>query len=274
MAAGQKRRGGGGIGGKLAFGSLPLLRDDLGYRIAVFRIADRRLERLRERDCPVRGQERRPAVDDARHGDRVDAGVRDARQLARGKGVQRCRVAGAAARVEAVQLFRFGVVNDREQITTDAVHRRFDNREDCRGGNRRVDRVAALLQHLQAGGRRERLARRDHPVATHHDRTRRMRVGGRPIARQGKLWRFDWRLRTAGGDEHEQTADDDDRAFHRILPKRQKGKRQKEKVAQDFSPASVLRQKLSREALEHARQYFAVQRERIEFRRPREFIAP
>ena len=41
---------------------------------------------------------------------------------------------------------------------------------------------AAILQHLQSGSRRKRLARRDHPVASHHCGTGRMRVCGRTIA--------------------------------------------------------------------------------------------
>ena len=88
----------------------------------------------------------------------------------------------ASARVEAVHVLALRVVDDREQVAADAVHRRLDDGEDRGRGDGGVDGVAALLQHLQAGGGRERLAGGDRAVACHHDRARRARVRRGPVA--------------------------------------------------------------------------------------------
>ncbi len=96
----------------------------------------------------------------------------------------RGRAPGTAARVEPRQALRLRVVHDREQVSADPVHRRLDDGEDGGGGDRRVDRVAALAHHLQAGGGRQRLAGRDHRAARHHDRPRRPWIGCRAVARK------------------------------------------------------------------------------------------
>jgi hypothetical protein len=42
--------------------------------------------------------------------------------------------------------------DDREQIAADPGHRWLDHGEDRRGRNRGVNRIAVVLQHLQARG--------------------------------------------------------------------------------------------------------------------------
>ena len=89
----------------------------------------------------------------------------------------------AAGRVERVELLRLGVPDDREQIATDAVHRRLDDGEDAGGGDCSVDGVAAVLQDLEARSRRQRLARRDHAVARDGNRSRAAWIASRTVAR-------------------------------------------------------------------------------------------
>ena len=170
--------------------------------------------------------------------------------------------------LSAVQLFRFRVVDDREQVAADTVHRRLDDGEDRGCGDGGIDRVAAILQHLQAGCGGERLARRDHAAATEHDRARGMWVRSRAVARQRKLWKVRWRLRAAKRDEHEYPAGDDGSAFHRS------SKETITKCQRQIASCSCAPEKRAREAFEHLRQRLAGQGKGIELRRPREFIAP
>ena len=73
---------------------------------------------------------------------------------------QRRRQAGRrpAAGVEPVQRVRSRFVDDREQIAADAVDLRLDEAHDRVGRDGGVDRVAAALEDLHAGLRRQRLA--------------------------------------------------------------------------------------------------------------------
>ena len=163
----------------------PLPGDDLGDAIAVARVADRRLDRLRQRDRAVLRQQRVPAVHDAGDAHGQLATVGDLVEMTAAEFVERRRRRGAAARVEAVHALRPRVVHDREQVAADAVHRRLDDREHRGGGDRRVDRVAARLQHMQSRGARQRLTRGDRAVSGEHDGARRSRVRRGTIA--GKL---------------------------------------------------------------------------------------
>ena len=79
---------------------------------------------------------------------------------------QRRRQAGRrpAAGVEAVERAGLRVVDDGEQIAADAVRLRLDQAHDGVGRDGGVDRVAASLEDLHAGLRRERLAGGDDAV--------------------------------------------------------------------------------------------------------------
>ena len=77
---------------------------------------------------------------------------------------------------------RFRVVDDRQQVAADAVHARLDDGEHGGGGDGGIDRVAAVLQHAQAGRRGERLARRDHAAPPDRGRARAANVSRRAIA--------------------------------------------------------------------------------------------
>ena len=71
----------------------------------------------------------------------------------------------AARGVQAVQ--RLAVPQQAERVGAEAVADRLGQRDHGRGGNRRVDRVATLVQHAHAGLRRERVRGR-HDVAAEH----------------------------------------------------------------------------------------------------------
>ena len=80
------------------------------------------------------------------------------------KTLDRRGVRGPAAGVEAVELLRLRVPDDGEQVAADAARHRLDDAEHGVGGDGGVDRVAALLEDADRGGRRQRLARRGHAV--------------------------------------------------------------------------------------------------------------
>src|SRR5439155_24076270 len=76
----------------------------------------------------------------------------------------RHQAARAAAGVQAVEPVVLRRPHDREHVAADAGHLRFDDVEHGRRRDRRVDRVAAALEHPQGGGGGEWLAGRGHPV--------------------------------------------------------------------------------------------------------------
>ena len=70
----------------------------------------------------------------------------------------------AAAGVEAVEFFGFGVPDDGEQVAAEAAAHGLGHAEHGVGGDGGVDRVAAGLQDLDGGLGRERLAGGRHAV--------------------------------------------------------------------------------------------------------------
>jgi hypothetical protein len=129
------------------------------------RIGEQRVEAARAEEL----REHLPGLDRARDGDRmrtvgrhrrvallpVPAGLRSGR-----------RAAGAVQPMH--RAVRFG--HDREAVAADAGHVRLDNGEDGAGGDRRIHRVAAVAQHRQRRGGRERVRRRRHAVLGDHRR--------------------------------------------------------------------------------------------------------
>jgi hypothetical protein len=103
----------------------PLARDDLADGIAVSRVSDRRLERLREGARPVLRQQLIPAVHDAWHADRELAAQRNALNAAPLELVEGRRRRRASAGIESVDLG--GPSPEKiaigEQVAARAVHR-------------------------------------------------------------------------------------------------------------------------------------------------------
>ena len=183
-AARKERSRRGGVARQRGLGTLPLHGNDLAHREAIPRISDRRLQRLCERDRAVLREQLAPAVHDAGDAHGQLSTVRDVVELAPPELVRRRGRRGAAARVQCAYGAGLRIVNQREQVAAQPVHRRFDDGQDGRGRDRRVDRVASLLEHPQPGGRRQRLAGCDEAVPGHHDRACGARVRGRTIAGQ------------------------------------------------------------------------------------------
>ena len=182
LAIRQEGRSGVRIGRQCLEAVVPLVGHQLGDRKSVARVGDCGGHRPGQRDGAEARQQLVPAFDDAGHvdGEWPSAGhLREAAPLVL---FGRRRVCGAAGRVEAVDFFRFRVVDNREQIAADAVHARLDDREDRRRRDGRVNGVAAVLQHLQPCRRCERLAGRNHAVAADRGRARAAHVAGRAIA--------------------------------------------------------------------------------------------
>ena len=184
LARRQQDRRGVRVAGQDVGNLAPLPGHDLADAVAFARVADRRLERLREGNRAVPGQQLVPPVHDARHTDRERAAQRNAIDVTLLKLLEGCRGWRATAGVESVDRLRFGVVEEGKEIAADPVHRRFHDRQDGGGGDRGVDGVAAGLQHLEAGRRGERLTGGDGAVARHDDRSRRPRIRRRPVTWQ------------------------------------------------------------------------------------------
>ncbi|GBF31119.1 hypothetical protein MnTg04_01073 [bacterium MnTg04] len=106
-----------------------------------------------------------PAIDRARHTDRQRPARRD-RLVAvvdepfAGQGARR-----AAAGIQAIQFFRFGVPDNREQIAADAVTGRFHQAERGVRRDGGVDRVAAGLENIDRYLGRQRLTGRRHAMS-------------------------------------------------------------------------------------------------------------
>src|SRR4029453_9627180 len=142
------RRGRIAYEGVLTF--LPLIRDDLADGDPGGSVAEGRLARLGQRDRPQLRQELVPPVDHTGYGDRQLAAIRHRVELATFELLEGCGRRRAAAGVHRAVALRLRVVDDREEVSADAVHRGLDDGEDGRRGDGRVDGIAALLEHAQA----------------------------------------------------------------------------------------------------------------------------
>ena len=203
VAVREKRRGRHGIRGKFLLARFPLVADDLLDGIPVARVVGRGRDSLRHGDRSVLREQLGPAFHHARHCHRQDAGARHARLVALRVRIRRRRVCGSPAGVQRPQRLRLRVVDDGEEVAADAGHRRLDDREHSGGRDRGVNRVAAVLKHLQAGRRGQRLARCDHPVPGEHGRASAVRIRSGPIARTRMG------VRTLCGSGHDDQAGDD-----------------------------------------------------------------
>ena len=179
----QERRGRTGIALQQIDFFGPVVRDDWRDREPFVRDANRRRQRLCEREGAVLLEQRRPPGQRARHRDRLDA-LRNARPPARGQRLARHERAAAPAGVQAVQVLVLRRPDHGEQVAAHARHVRLHDREHGSGSHRGIDGVASPLQHLEPGGARQRLTGGDHAVWRVHsgapghrlDRSRRSRL--------------------------------------------------------------------------------------------------
>ena len=139
-------------------------RDRRNDRIAVLRVVDRVLRHLGERQRAVIPQHRHPAAERAGDDGGERPGAGDERQpelvaVAR----DRRRARRRPLRAEHDRLAALDREQDRRQIAARPVQMRLDHLQRQPGRDRRVERVAALLEHRHAGRGREPVRRRDHP---------------------------------------------------------------------------------------------------------------
>jgi len=128
-------------------------------------------------------------------------------QPALGELFWRRRIGRSAGGVEAIEPLGLRVVDDGQQVAANAVHARLDDGENGGGGDRGIDGVAAILQHFQAGGRRQRLARGDHAVAANRGRPGAAKVARRTIAGLNLLGR-------GGGHDEEGSGQREEKISH------------------------------------------------------------
>ena len=179
----QERACGRRVGGQHRDAGRPFGGHQLLNGEAVPRVPDRGLQAPRERDGAEPDKQLVPAFHDAGHVDRERSAGRHLGEPAPRELFGRRPVCGTAARIEPVYALRRRVVDQREQVATDAGHRRLHDGEHGRRRHRSVDRVAAVLQRSQSCGRGERLAGGNHSRSPHCCRARAPQVAIRTITR-------------------------------------------------------------------------------------------
>ena len=149
----------------------PTGRDSLRHREPVLGVPNRRRQQLRERLGAESLPHRVPSRGHAGHGHRVDAALRHLLDALRCEEVDGQAGRRPAARVEAVDGAGLRLVVNDEEVAAEAVAGRLHQADGRVGGDRGVDGVAAALEDLHAGARRQRLARRDDPERRRHHRS-------------------------------------------------------------------------------------------------------
>ena len=138
----------------------------LGDRVALLGHFDGRRQHVGQGLGPVLLQRQRRPADRAGHRNRQPAVVGHAAVrvvVVDGRGLR--RVAGA---VDELHLLGLGQVDEREHVGAEAGHPGLDLALDRPGGDRRVDGVAAGLQHAHADLGGQRMAGGDHALGAHH----------------------------------------------------------------------------------------------------------
>jgi hypothetical protein len=82
---------------------------------------------------------------------------------------------------------RLGIPIDHEQVAAEAAAHRLDDGDHGRRGDRRIGRIAARLQHVQARLRRQRMARRHDAVPGDRDATALIGHWPTPVESGGNL---------------------------------------------------------------------------------------
>jgi hypothetical protein len=138
---------------QLGHGGRPFVRDDRRHRIAALRVLDRRFEQIGERQRAELRVQRFPAGDHARHRDGVPAARRLLGDAVRILAVTPAEVVGIPRRRRDARRVQPGqplaVPYERERVAAEPARHRLNHRDRGRGGQRRIDGVAALPPHPQ-----------------------------------------------------------------------------------------------------------------------------
>ena len=189
--------------------NLPVVRDALAHGKSGPRQLNRRRKHLRERARPLALQHFLPAPGSAGNRDRRDAPVRHARHRSRLRWIcaitqgvhafERGPGRRSSAGIQNMQLLVACAVDDREHVACESNLHRLSHAQRRGGCHRRIDRVAALAQYLQADLCCERLTRRHHSPARHHFGSALRAPSLRPISTHGFA---EWRRRRGLADLH------------------------------------------------------------------------
>lgn len=167
-------------------GTIPVIGDHLGHRVAFARVADGGRKIVGHGLAAKAAMQGEPAIDGTRHGDRQRPGRRDLLQAAALELGQGQRLRRAAGPVVAVQLLCLRVPDDGEQIATDAIAGRLHQAQRSIGGDGGIDRRAAGFHHVQCdlGGQWLRSGR--HGVRRDDFRAGGEGVAGDAVGSEGK----------------------------------------------------------------------------------------
>ena len=137
--------------------------DPRHHGIAVARVGDRRRQHVGELPGPEVAQHQRPRVERAGHDGGERAGPGDELEPALGVGAERRGGGCRALPAEHVHLALRGGPEHRRDVAARPVEVRLDHLQHEPGGHRRVERVAAALEHRHPRPGRQPVGRRDHP---------------------------------------------------------------------------------------------------------------
>ncbi len=188
-----------------ARGAIPRGGDHLRHGPALLGGADGRREHVLHRHAAELAVQREPAVDGARHGPGVGAVERDPAALGRLHLVRRQRQRRAPRAVQAVELLRLLVPDDREEVAADAVGGGLEEAERGVDRDRGVHRAPTGLEDVHADLHCRRVRRGDHPVLAVDDRPGREHLALGPIRA----------LHARPGEHHDPRSDDE--TTHRSL---------------------------------------------------------
>ena len=142
-------------------------------RIAAPGVLDRVAQHVPQAGDAVVAKQEQPGAERPGHAGREQAVARDQVDAERAERAGRRRPRGRALPADHERPTAPGVEADDRDLTARAGQVRLDDLQDQPGSDRRVERVAALLQHSHPGGRGEPVGRGDHA-----ERASQLRPGG------------------------------------------------------------------------------------------------
>ena len=208
-------------------GTCPTAGNPLGDRESILGVPNRGRQKFRERLGAELFAHRVPAGGHAGHRHRVDAALRHLLDALRGQEVDGQAGRRPSARVEAVDGVRLGFVINDEEVAAQPVAGRLHQSDGGVGRNRRVDGVAAALENLHAGARRQRLARRDDAEGGGDDRA----AHHGPGRAGGRLLRHGWRRVTRARERGKKKSDGEGPNVHGCLQRSNSTPDQRESIA-------------------------------------------
>ena len=129
---------------------------------AAFGIPDRRLQHVGQAKRAMVPQHHQPGVEGARDHRRQQAGARNRVEVQVGEGVDRGRLRRHPLATDDPRPPLLGIAQDDRHLAAGSIEVGLHHLQDETGGHRRVEGVAAALQHGHSGRRRQPVGRRHH----------------------------------------------------------------------------------------------------------------